>query len=78
MNKYSFQNPEDKYRGLDLWMVNDNLSDEEIKKQVYEFKEKGFYSVVFRTYNGLVSDYPGPQFKSKLRAAVDAARECGL
>ena len=78
MNEYSFQNPDDKYRGLDLWMVNDNLSDEEIKKQVYEFKKKGFYSVVFRTYNGLVSDYPGPLFKSKLRAAVDSARECGL
>ena len=78
MNEYSFQNPDDKYRGLDLWMVNDNLSDEEIKKQVYEFKKKGFYSVVFRTYNGLVSDYPGPMFKSKLRTAVDAARECGL
>ena len=78
MNGYSFQNPEEKYRGLDLWMVNDDLSDEEVKKQVYEFKAKGFYSVVFRTYNGLISDYPGPKFKSKVRAAVDAARECGL
>lgn len=78
MNQYSFQKPEDKYRGLDLWMVNDDLSDEEIKKQVYEFKEKGFYSVVFRTYNGLISDYPGPLFKSKVRAAIEAARECGL
>ena len=57
-------------------MVNDDLSDEEVKKQVYEFKAKGFYSVVFRTYNGLISDYPGPLFKSKVRAAVDAAREC--
>ena len=78
MNGYSFQNPDEKYRGLDLWMVNDDLSDEEVKKQVYEFKEKGFYSVVFRTYNGLISDYPGPRFKSKVRAAIEAARECGL
>ena len=78
MNGYSFQNPDEKYRGLDLWMVNDDLSDEEVKRQVYEFKAKGFYSVVFRTYNGLISDYPGPLFKSKVRAAVEAAKECGL
>jgi hypothetical protein len=78
MNGYSFQNPDEKYRGLDLWMVNDDLDDEEIRRQVFEFKDKGFYSVVFRTYNGLISDYPGPLFKSKVRAAIEAAKECGL
>ena len=78
MKKYPFLEPEDKYRGLDLWMVNDDLDDEEIRRQVFEFREKGLYSVVFRTYNGLISDYPGPKFKSKVRVAIEAARECGL
>ncbi|MBQ3553190.1 MAG: hypothetical protein IJA08_00685 [Clostridia bacterium] len=78
MKKYPFEIPEDKYRGLDLWMVNDKLEDDEIRKQVHEFREKGFYSVIFRTYNGLISDYPGPEFKHKVRVAIEAAKECGL
>lgn len=75
---YSFQNPEDIYRGLDLWMVNDKLEDEEIAHQVEEFSKKGLYSVVFRTYDGLISDYPGENFKRKLRIAVETAKKCGL
>ena len=78
MTKYDFESPKDQYRGLDLWMVNDKLTDDEIERQVKEFREKGFYSVIFRTYNGLISDYPGPNFKHKVRVAVEAAKECGL
>ncbi len=78
MKKYPFEAPDEKYRGLDLWMVNDKLEDEEIEKQVKEFKEKGFYSVIFRTYNGLISDYPGPEYKHKVRVAIESAKECGL
>ena len=76
--KYSFQNPADKFRGLDLWMVNDKLEDSEIENQVKEFKAKGFYSVIFRTYNGLISDYPGPEYKHKVKVAVDSAKKYGL
>lgn len=78
MKQYPFEVPDEKYRGLDLWMVNDKLEDNEIEKQVKEFKAKGFYSVIFRTYNGLISDYPGPEYKHKVRVAVNAAKECGL
>ena len=78
MMKCTFEEPADIYRGLDLWMVNDKLEDDEIIRQVEEFREKGLYSVIFRTYNGLISDYPGPEFRSKLRVAVEAAKRCGL
>ena len=75
LEKYPFTTPDEKYRGLDLWMVNDKLTDEEITHQVEEFKKKGLYSVIFRTYNGLVSDYPGPNFKHSVRVAVEAAKK---
>ncbi len=78
MEGFPFETPKDQFRGLDLWMVNDELDDEEIVRQVKEFCEKGLYSVIFRTYNGLISDYPGPKFKHKVRVAVDAARTYGL
>lgn len=35
MKQHPFQNPDDRYRGLDLWMINDQLEDEEIEKQIY-------------------------------------------
>ena len=78
MSSYPFENPSEKYRGLDLWMVNDKLEDDEIERQVNEFYKKGLYSVIFRTYNGLISDYPGENFKHKVRVAVNAAKKCGL
>lgn len=78
MDAAEFQTPQDCYRGLDLWMVNDHLEDDELVHQVHEFREKGLYSVIFRTYNGLFSDYPGPEFRHKVRVAVNAARDCGL
>lgn len=78
MNITEFASPPDRFRGLDLWMVNDRLDDAELAHQVREFRDKGLYSVIFRTYNGLYSDYPGPEFRHKLRVAVDAARACGL
>ena len=78
MNKAEFKTPSDVYRGLDLWMVNDKLDDDEIVHQVREFRAKGLWSVIFRTYNGLRSDYPGKDFRHKLGVAIKAARECGL
>lgn len=78
MEQYTFKEPENIYRGIDLWMVNDKLEDDEIKRQVLEFKDKGLGTVIFRTYNGLISDYPGEEFKHKVRVAVDTAKECGL
>ena len=78
MKQYPFVTPTDQYRGMDLWMVNDKLEDGEIEKQIFEFREKGLYSVIFRTYNGLISDYPGEGFKHSVRVAVEAAKKCGL
>ena len=78
MNEKDFMTPDETFRGLDLYMVNDRLSDEMIRRQIKEFRDKGLYSVIFRTYNGLFSDYPGKEFRSKVRVAIDAARECGL
>ncbi len=73
-----FQNPPDEFRGTDFWMLNDQLSESEIRFQLAEMKKQGIASFIARTYVGLKSDYPGPDFKSKLRIIVDTAREYGL
>lgn len=78
MKSFDFENPKPIYRGLDLWMINGKLECEEIARQVREFKDKGLYSVIFRTYDGIISDYPGPDFKKALKTAIHTAKECGI
>jgi len=73
-----FKNPPRVYGGLDLWMINDALEDTVLREQVREFYDKGCYSVIARTYNGLKSDYPGESFMSKIAVILDEAKKVGL
>ncbi|HEY8500508.1 MAG TPA: glycosyl hydrolase [Clostridia bacterium] len=74
----SFKNPDEKYRGTDLWMLNDSLKEEEIRRQITEMKKQGFYSFIARTYVGLSSDYPGPGFMKSMRIIIDEAKKQGM
>ncbi len=76
--KTKFQNPSRVYGGLDLWMINDALEDDVLREQVREFYDKGCYSVIARTYNGLKSDYPGESFMGKIAVILDEAKKVGL
>lgn len=73
-----FKNPSRVYGGLDLWMINDALEDDVLREQVREFYDKGCYSVIARTYNGLKSDYPGESFMGKIAVILDEAKKVGL
>ena len=73
-----FQTPDADYRGLDLWMLNGKLTDEELRFQIHEMKSKGFHTVIARTYNGLDSDYPGSDFMQKMRTIIETAKEVGM
>ena len=66
------------YHGLDLWMLNGKLDDEEIRYQMQEMKNKGFYTVIPRTYNGIESDYPGPDFMNRMRTIIHTAKEIDM
>ncbi|MBE7047304.1 MAG: hypothetical protein E7396_07815 [Ruminococcaceae bacterium] len=74
----SFINPDKIYHGTDFWMLNDKLEEDEIVRQLNEMKKQGVYTFIARTYVGLKSDYPGPDFQSKLRVIVDTARELDM
>lgn len=78
MKTEHFQNPDEFFRGTDFWMMNGELTEEGIEKQLREMKEKGVYSFIARTYIGLKSDYPGEKFKSKMHFMVDTAKKLGL
>lgn len=71
----AFKEPPKIYRGTELWMLNDRLEDSELHRQIKEMSEKGFYSFIARTYIGLKSDYPGPEFMKRMKTIIEAAKK---
>ncbi len=72
--KNAFLNPDNVYRGTDLWMLNGRLEDEELVRQIRELKAKGFYSFIARTYNGLDTPYPSREFNDRIKTIIQAAK----
>ena len=73
-----FKNPDRIYKGTDFWMLNDELTDDEIRWQIREFKDKGMGGFIARTYVGLRTDYPGPKWKHQIRVMLEEATKVGL
>ena len=78
MNSRLFQNPPPDCRGTDFWMLNDKLDNDELLRQLRGMHAQGINSVIARTYIGLKSDYPGADFKSKMRVVVDEAKQLNM
>ena len=76
--KEMFKNPPQIYRGTDFWMLNDELRDDEIRRQVKEFHDKGMGAFIARTYVGLRTDYPGPKWKHQIGVMLEEATKYGL
>jgi hypothetical protein len=73
-----FMNVDMKYRGTDLWMLNDKLEEKELERQIEEMSKKGCGSFITRTFRGLKSDYPGEEFMGKMRVIINKAKETGM
>ena len=79
MNNFEeFINPNDIYHGTDFWMLNGRLEEDEIERQLKGMYSQGVRSIIARTYVGLESDYPGPDFKKKLRKIIETAKKLGV
>ncbi len=73
-----FKNPPQIYKGTDFWMLNDELRDDEIRRQIAEFHDKGMGAFIARTYVGLRTDYPGPKWKHQTRVMLEEATKYGM
>ena len=78
MEQQRFRTPDDAFRGTDFWMLNGDLTEENIVEQLHEMKDKGVHSFIARTYLGLKSDYPGPRFKEKMKVIIETSKKLGL
>lgn len=74
----SFQSPAALCRGTDFWMLNDELNENELRRQMRAMHAQGVASLIARTYVGLRSDYPGPDWMRKMHVIVDEARALGM
>lgn len=73
-----FKNPDNIYYGTDFWMLNDKLSEEEMLFQLKEMADKGTKCLLVRTYAGLISDYPGREFKKSMDFVIKNTKKLGL
>ncbi len=75
MDRAEFANPGTEYRGVTLWMLNDELKKEEITRQLHGFHEAGWGAVIARTFNGLLTQYLGEEWMDITAAVIEEAAE---
>ena len=70
-----FRSPERKYRSRPFWSWNDDLSVDEIVRQVREMADKGMGGFFMHSREGLETPYMGEQWFSCILAAVREAEK---
>ena len=78
MDKQAFRNPGIEYRGVTLWMLNDELEVGEIARQLQGFHDAGWGAVIGRTFNGLKTEYLGDQWMAIIDAIISGAKARGM
>lgn len=72
------RHPDAIFRGTDFFMLNGTLTEEELRRQIAGMARQGVMSFIARTYIGLQSDYPGPDFMKKTAVMIDEAKKHGM
>lgn len=78
--KQEFQNPSREYTPLPFWFWNDDLSKEELNRQILEFKEKGVDGFVIHPRMGLPKsiEYLSKTYFDFVTYAVQRAKELDM
>jgi len=78
MDRAEFANPGTAYRGVTLWMLNDELERDEIARQLKGLYNAGWGAMIGRTFNGLLTEYMSEEWMGIIREIVDGAKETGM
>ncbi|WP_340114660.1 hypothetical protein [Maribellus mangrovi] len=73
-----FVDPPNEFRSHPFYSINDSLTEEEITRQIREFKDAGFGGFYLHSRSGLITEFLGEDWWKVMQAAVDAANEVGL
>jgi len=67
-----------KYRPIPFWSWNEKLTTEETAEQIHKMHDVGIGGFFMHARGGLMTEYMGKEWFDNVKAAVDAAEECGM
>ncbi len=73
-----FSDPGIEYRPHPFWSWNEELDEEELRRQIRDMKETGHGGFFMHARDGLVTPYMGDKWFDCIRACADEAEKCGL
>ncbi|MEN6310305.1 MAG: glycosyl hydrolase [Acidobacteriota bacterium] len=74
----AFKNPPAEYRSAPLWVWNDRMSNEQIDRELADFKDRGIGGVFIHPRPGLITPYLSDEWLSLCRHAVETGKSLGL
>lgn len=78
MDTKEFLNPGPEYRGVTLWMLNDELELEEVARQLEGFRAAGWGALITRTFVGLRTEYLGDEWVKVVEETIRLSGKLGL
>lgn len=76
----AFTHPSDEFTPIPFWFWNDELTEEELRRQIHDFHDKGVAGFVIHPRKGLPKTIPylGERFMHFVRFAVEEAAKLGM
>lgn len=76
----NLENPSNEYTALPFWFINGDLKDEEITRQILDFKDKGILGFVLHPRIGVPKEIPylSDKFMHYMETAVKTAAQEGM
>ncbi len=78
MDLLKFKNPPKEYRTAPFWSWNDELAEEELRRQIREMKEQGFGGFFMHSREGLRTPYLTDTWFERVSAAAAEAENQGM
>ncbi|MGI6707072.1 MAG: hypothetical protein ACOX6S_12885 [Clostridia bacterium] len=78
VDKKQFQNPSSIYRTAPLWVWNDIMDTQEIRKQLQGLKSHGFGGAFVHPRPGLVTEYLSEEWFDRWRDALEEAKKLDM
>jgi len=73
-----FRNPISRYRPIPFWSWNDELTDDELSRQVREMKIRGLGGFFIHSRIGLITPYLSKEWMDRVHTVIQVAKEEGL
>lgn len=74
----NFENPSSEFRSAPFWIWHEIVSEEKIREQLIDFKEKGFGGVFVHPRYGMITEYLSDDWFERFEYTLSVGEELGL